>query len=72
MVKSFWYTFLTHKDDFPILIIWMSTLPFLGVSGVIFFFLSLFDEIPVSIQNSPRSAILFAHVPYKGRQAYMG
>ena len=37
--------------DFPILIIWMHPLSFLGASGVVF---SFFDENRVSKQNSPR------------------
>ena len=40
--------------DFPILIILMSPLPFLGVSGLFFIFISFFDEIQNSEQNSPR------------------
>ena len=40
--------------DFPILIVWMSPLPFLGALGVVFHFVSLFDENKVSKQNSPR------------------
>ena len=61
--------------DFPILIIWMIPFSFLGESGVFLHFIPFFDEIPVSIQNSPRwdaafcgvtsGAIMFAHVPYK-------
>ena len=58
--------------DSPISINWMSPLSFLGVLGVIFNF-SVFDEIPLSKQNSPRCdaaergvtsvAMLFAYVP---------
>ena len=60
---------------------WMSPLSFVGVLGVIFNLISFFDEIPPNKQNSPRwdaafccvpsGAILFACVPYKGRQAQM-
>ena len=52
---------------------WMSPLSFLGVLGVIFIFISFFDEISLSKQNSPRwdaafcgvtsGAMLFAYVP---------
>ena len=52
------------------------------VSIFFYFFISFFDEFPVNKQNSPRSDtafcgvtsgdILFAYVPLKGRQAYMG
>ena len=38
--------------DFPILIIWMSPLSFLGASGAIFHFYII--EVHVSKQNSPR------------------
>ena len=68
--------------DFSILRIWMSSLSFLGASGVIFHFISFFDENQNCKQNSPRwdaafcgvtsGAVLFAYVPLKGRQAYMG
>ena len=67
--------------DFPIIINWVSSLSFLGVLGVFFYFLShFFDEISMQ-QNSPRwddafcgftsGAILFDDVPQKGRQSYM-
>ena len=66
---------LMRSMDFPIFIIWMSPLSFLGALGVIFIFISYFDEILVSKQNSPRwdaaccfftsGAILFALVPKK-------
>ena len=46
--------------DFPILIIWMGPLSFLGESGVFFIFISCFDEIHVSNQNSPRWDAAFA------------
>ena len=56
----------------------MNLLSFLGASGVIIKFYSIFDEIPLSKQNSPRldaafcgvtsGAILFAYVPLKGHQ----
>ena len=41
---------------------------------IYFFFLSFFDELSESKQNSPCHIcvfILFAYVPQKGRQAYM-
>ena len=37
--------------DFPILIIWMSPLSFLGAAGLIFHFISFFDKNHVSKQN---------------------
>ena len=65
--------------DFPIIIIWASSLLFLGASGVILNFIQFFDENSLSKQNSTRwdaafcgvtfGAILFAYVLYKGRQA---
>ena len=39
--------------DFPIIINWASPLSFLGVLGFLIF-ISFFDEIPPSKQNSPR------------------
>ena len=63
-------------------IIWSSPLSFLGALGYFFICISVFDKIHESKQNSPRwdaafcgvtsGAILFAYVPLKGRQAYMG
>ena len=68
--------------DFPIPIILTSPLSFLGASRVCFHFISFSDENHISKPNSPRwdaairgvtsGAILFAYVPLKGRQAYMG
>ena len=68
--------------DFSILIIWIIPLSFLGASGVFLFSLFFFDEIYVSKQNSSRwdaafhdvtaGAIMFAYVPLKEHQAYMG
>ena len=40
--------------DSPIIINWVSPLSFLGVLGVIFFFILFFDEISLFKQNSPR------------------
>ena len=54
---------------------WVNPLSVLGVIGVIFIFISLFDEISLCKQNCPRwdiapdgtsGAILFAYVPQKG------
>ena len=55
---------------------------FRGIRSDLFIFYSFFDENHVSKQNSPRwdaafcgvtsAAILFAYVPQKGCQAYMG
>ena len=66
--------------DFPIIISWVGPPYFLGESGVVLNFYSLFDELSLSIQNSPRwdttfcgvtfGAILFAYVPQKRYQAY--
>ena len=63
--------------DSPIVVNWVNPLSFLGVIGVIFIFYLIFDEICHCKQNSPRwdamfcgipsEAILFAHVPQKGR-----
>ena len=46
--------------DFPILIIWMSPLSFLGAFGAIFHFHLIFHVIHVSKQNSPRWVTTFA------------
>ena len=59
--------------DIPILIIWMSPLSFQATSGVVFMFISFFDEVRVSKHDSPgwdaafcgaiSGVILFAYVP---------
>ena len=58
-----------------------SNFTFRGVMGDFFIFISFFDEISLYKQDSPRwdaafcdvtsGAMLFAYVPFKGRQAYM-
>ena len=64
--------------DFPIIIIWVSPLSFLGTSVLLDLY-SLFDEFSLSKQNSLRcdtafcgvtsGAILFVYVPQKGHYA---
>ena len=49
--------------DFPILSTWMSPFSSLGESGVKFHFVSFFDEIHFSKQNSPRWDAAFCGVP---------
>ena len=39
--------------DFPLVIIWVSPLSFLGESGVVLIFIHFFDQFSVSKQNSP-------------------
>ena len=68
--------------DFPISVNNMSILSYIGKSREIFLLFYFFYENYVSKQNSHRryaafcgvtsGSILFAYVPYKGRQAYIG
>ena len=51
-----------RQVDFPILINWMSPLIFGGHQEYIFIFISFFDEIHSSIQNSPRWDAVFCSV----------
>ena len=46
--------------DFPIIIIWVSPLPFLGTSGLILIFIPYFYENPLSKRNVPDGMLLSA------------
>ena len=48
--------------DLPIIINWVSPLPFLGPLCVILNFYSIFDEISLSKQNSPRWDAAASHL----------
>ena len=56
-LTSFYTLFVHYIENVQTLHVmgnWMGTLSFLGAVGVIFTFISFFDEIHVSKQNSPR------------------
>ena len=53
---------LVRRIYVPILNIWMSPLSIVGATGLIFSFISFFDEFPVSKQNNPRWDVLWRHI----------